>query len=278
MTGLFPLASKVVAWLSIAEFITGMLKAVNIHSKYSILCFAMFGTCELVLGVFIGTSIISQVSKLKYGHSKALYLMAVASDICFLFLDLCFVGRWIWKEKSSTRKRIEWNPINIKEAVKTVFWFVVMYCIPLALFIDLLTRLKSSISEISVSELVDSTTPPTIFWISFGGFISLFPSFCFYSLYMFLENGVLRPTGNDWLYVSFFVAVVVGLTLIGYSAKSVSEQFVRGYAFISLTSFPPVASFLITSVKIWTIDELSSESQKEDSELPYVESNQRNAK
>lgn len=88
MASFFPLGPYVVVGLSIAEFITGILKAVKPFSKYGKMCLVVFGTGELVLGLLLAASIITQVTTFNYWYSKALYSMAVGSDFVFLW----FIG------------------------------------------------------------------------------------------------------------------------------------------------------------------------------------------
>lgn len=106
MDSLFPFDAYVDVGLSGAEFIMGMLKNAKPFSKYSMFCFVVFGPCELVLGVLLGVSIITQVTTLKYWYSKTLYSMAVAADLLLLFFDLSMAGYYIWIGKGSRDKRI----------------------------------------------------------------------------------------------------------------------------------------------------------------------------
>lgn len=267
MMGFLPLGSKVTAGLSVAEFLTGVAKASNPRSKYSMLCFLVFGMCEMVLGLLISASIIVQVTTLKYWYSKALYSMAVTSDFYFLFLDLFWAGRWIWTEEYSSdiiSQRVKWYRDNLKHAACFALSAALILSTPMVLLVLLFGRLNFSSSDISVSELFDSATAPPSFWISFAGFIFLILSFVFSFLFVlsevFCEDG-RHYTLRNFLYFSFIATVAVGLPMIIGGGLHVSKHFVRSYAFISLTTFPPVFSFAVTFVKLETVSGLQDMSE-----------------
>lgn len=275
MANIFPLDAYVIVGLSIAEFITGMLKAAKPYSKYGKTGFFMFGACELVLGVLIGASIISEVTTLKYWYSKALYSMAVASDFLLLFFDLFMAGHWIWAEKNSRDKQIEWNRESIQEAVSYVVLLILIFLVPIVLMILLFGRLGFSSSDISVSELSDSATPPLSFWISFAGFILLFLSILFLFIYFALYY-IFNCDDKISVY-SFLLILSIGTPMIVGGGLRVSQQFVHGYALISITTIPPAMSFLITMIKFETIDNLATSPPNENSKQQNVESNEQDA-
>lgn len=273
MASIFPLGGYVVVGLSIAEFFSGILKAAKPCSKYGIHCVLVFGTCELVLGMLLGASIITQVTTLKYWHSKALYLMAVVSDFLFLFVDLLWAFFWILDEQVSGGKPIEWNRERIKEAIENLSILILVFSVPIVLLILLFGRLRLSIVDVSVSDLSDSATPPPFFWFPFAGFIVLVLSIMLFFALFALNYEKL----NESLLFSFYFTLSVGTTMIVGTGLRVPQQFARGYALISITTLPPAMSFLFTFFKLFTIDGLGTSSLNENSKQPNGESNEQDA-
>lgn len=218
--------------------------------------FLVFGTCELGLAVLISAYLITQVVKVKCWNSKALYSIIISSNFLLLSVDLFSAGYWIWLMQDSLGAVDKSSCCDsFKEIVRYVIYFMLALCIVNVLLVWVLGRFSFSSSDIYVSELFDFTGSPPSFRISLVGFISFANSsfflLSFFSLLFSWFDVNELFTFILWSYS--FGTVYLGLLREYYCSHCVSQQFIRSYTFISLTTFPPFMSFLFTILKIVTL-------------------------
>lgn len=108
----------------------------------------------------------------------------------------------------------------------------------------------------------EAATPPPSFWISFAGFISLFLHILiiiFIALVELFNNnelGSVLKLDSVILYSFLLTSTVgffVGPPMIVGGGMRVSQQFVRSCALFSITTLPPLMSFVFTFFKLKTI-------------------------
>lgn len=263
MSGFITIGSRMVVVLSGAELIMGFLKSLRIHSKYSIWVFLVFGICELLLGVIIAASIISQISTLHYLSSQVLYALAVSFDFLFLFADLWAAGGYIWKERASPDLRIQWNGANIMEFIKYVSFLIVPASIPFVVLIFTLIGFDYSVMDISVSELSNSAAITTSIRTCFVGYISLFFSLILSLVILGLVFSYNGSRSKIIIIACFMFTTELALISIVSAAFGETREIVRGYTFISVTTLAPVVSYQWSIFKILIIEKLSSARRNE---------------
>lgn len=256
MAHTFPLYSRTILILSIIEFITGSLKSASYRksSFWANSCLIGFGLLEAAMCIIIGISIATEIQPLIHWYSKVIYSMAIASDFVFLFLDVMLVRFLIAKQRnrltSSETIKLNWN-VAVDVLVLCLV-FVVFLSVSFILAIILFNNANSSFSVIAVMDISDNERPPNSFWICAFGFLLLF--IC--ALLLLEHYWDIIDFGY---YQTAIVALIffVSLPLVIGSGLRASKEFAPGFVFITITTLPPIASYLFTVLKDTFLDDVT---------------------
>lgn len=257
----FPLPSGWVVGLSAAEFVTGMLKSAKCKKSYTWgwVFFIVFGACEAILCALISTSIVVEMTKLNKWYSIALYGVAVAGDLGFLVVDLWQVRNLIKREapRNGMKVKTEIDRKTMGEIVKFVMRLIFIWLPSILVAVLVFARIHFHFRAIAVIDVYDAAFPPLSFWISFTGL-----SLLLLSSLSLVGNIAQIFDLNDTLNTIFmFGPVLLFIPLAIGGGLRTDTDFVPGFAFLSITTVPPIASFLITIAKDIILDEVIVEAK-----------------
>lgn len=267
----FPLDSTTVGILSVAEFLTGVLKSAFTKKQWGMPWFAVFAISESILCFLIGLSIISEFSNLKHWYSRTLFSMAVTADIVYLFFDIFYVFNLVDGDgRCCINTLVQFNYKKVRKNVLGILLMAGALGYPALIAFLTFRKIGFSFSNMKVIDIFSSKKAPKQFWLSFSGFLLLL---AFSIIFIIILLG-LWETNNRIFRAVFYFSFPASLWLIGVGALQIAEEFVPGFAFITFTTMPPIVSFFFTFYKtivvgsIWGQRNQSEENLSVQSEVP----------